>query len=329
MTQVELPQSDTLRTQQRCQILDLDAFSRSEIEAMLDTADSMKEILSRDMKQVPVLRGKTVVHLFHDAHPQTRLSFELAAHALSAHVMTFTPEGGQLSEHSTFVNTVRVLQSLGVDVLVVCHAQAGTPYLAARHFQGALINAGDGFHADPSQALLDLYTIRDKLGQVEQLKVVLVGDILHSRVARSNLWGLTRMGAHITLCAPATLLGPARFWQATWPGVTVTSDLDVALAGADVVMLLPLEQARLASGLLPSLREYRRCFTLTSRHLDRLGEHVLILHSGPLNDTTDILSDIVASGRSVIHEQVANGVAVRMAMLYRLAGNCDDSLRSA
>lgn len=326
MTQVELPQSDTVRARQRCHILDLDAFSRFDIETMLNTADSMKEILSRNMKQVPILRGKTVVHLFHDAHPQTRLSFELAAHTLSAQLLTFTPQAGQLSEHSTFVNTVRVLQSLSVDVLVVCHAQAGTPYLAARHFQGALINAGDGFHADPSQALVDLYTIRDKRGHVEQLKVVLVGDVLHSRVARSNLWGLTRMGAYVTLCAPATLLGPARFWQATWPDVKITSRLDEALEGADVVMVLPLEHARIRSGLVPSLREYQRCFTLTARHLDRLGEHVLILHSGPLNDPMDIAPEILASSQSVIHDQIANGVAIRMAMLYSLAGDCHDTL---
>jgi aspartate carbamoyltransferase catalytic subunit len=281
----------------------------------------MKEILSREIKQVPTLRGKTVVNMFFEDSTRTRISFELAARALSATIVNFSARGSSVEKGETLQDTVRTLQALGADILVIRHGYSGAPYLAAQHFNGSVINAGDGSHAHPTQALLDLLTIRERIDQIEQRKVVIVGDILHSRVARSNLWALTRMGAEVTLCAPPTLLGPPRFWQATWPDVRVSYNLDEALDGADVVMLLRLQKERQQAGLLPSLREYSRFFALTRERLDRLGPDVLVMHPGPVNEGIEIAPDVVTSEHSVIEAQVTNGVAIRMALLYQLAHN--------
>jgi aspartate carbamoyltransferase catalytic subunit len=303
----------------RRHVLDLDDFSRDEIEHVLTTAESMKEILSREIKQVPALRGRTVMNMFFEDSTRTRISFELAARSLSANIVNFSARGSSVEKGETLIDTVRTLQALGADILVVRHAQAGTPYLIAQHFNGSVINAGDGQHAHPTQALLDLFTIRERLDRLDDIKVVMVGDGLHSRVVRSNLWGLTRMGADVTLCGPPTLLGPPEFWQATWPTVHISYNLDEALEGADVVMALRLQQERQQAGLLPSLREYSRFFALTSERLQRAGRDVLVMHPGPINEGIELTPDIAVSSQSVIEEQVTNGVAIRMALLYQLA----------
>lgn len=307
--------------EQRKHMLDLDTVSRDEIEELLETAESMKEVLGRDIKQVPALRGKNVVNMFYEDSTRTRISFEMAARALSATVVNFTARGSSVEKGETLVDTVRTIQSLGADVIVLRHQESGAPYLAAQHFNGSIINGGDGRHAHPTQALLDMYTMRERFGQIAGLKVVIVGDILHSRVARSNLWGLTTMGAEVILCAPATLLGPAAFWKATWPQVQICDTLDSCIADADVVMALRLQRERQASGLLPSLREYSRIYGLDSARMARARKNALVMHPGPMNVGIEITPDVATSAQSVIEAQVTNGVAMRMALLYQLAGS--------
>jgi aspartate carbamoyltransferase catalytic subunit len=301
-------------------VLDLDDFSPQEIEEILETAVSMKEVLGRAIKQVPTLRGKTIVNMFFEESTRTRISFELAGKALSANVVNFTARGSSVEKGESLIDTVRTLQALGTDVLVMRHSESGAPYLAAQYFHGSVINAGDGRHAHPTQALLDLFTVWQRLGRIEGLKVVIVGDILHSRVARSNLWGFTRMGASVTLCAPQTLIGPESFWKATWPDLTITSNLDECIKDADVIMTLRLQKERMEAGLLPSLREYSRFFAITAERVARAAPHCLVMHPGPMNEGVEIMPDVATSAQSVIEEQVANGVAVRMALLYRLSG---------
>lgn len=308
--------TDTLA---RRHVIDLDDFAPAEILEVLETAESMKEVLSREIKQVPTLRGRTVVNMFFEESTRTRISFELAARALSANVVAFSARGSSVEKGESLIDTVRTLQALGTDIAVIRHSQSGAPYLVAQHFRGAVINAGDGRHAHPTQALLDLFTIRERLGRIEGLNVVIVGDIVHSRVARSNLWGLTRMGARVTLCAPPTLLGPAQYWTATWPQVTISHNLDAALEGADVVMALRLQKERQQAGLLPTLREYSHAYAITPERLARLERHTLIMHPGPMNEGVEIMPEAVTAPNAVIEEQVTNGVAVRMALLYRLA----------
>lgn len=308
------------QSKRRRHVLDLDDMTAAEILEILESAEGMKEVLSREIKQVPALRGQTVVNMFFEESTRTRISFELAARALSANVVTFTARGSSVEKGETLIDTVRTLQALGANILVMRHGQSGAPYLVARHFRGALVNAGDGRHAHPTQALLDLFTIRQRLGTIAGRKVVIVGDIVHSRVARSNLWGLTKLGAKVTLCAPPTLIGPVQFWTGTWPDVRISYDLDDALHDADVVMTLRIQKERQQAGLLPSLREYSRFFAITSERVDRLSDHAIVMHPGPMNEGVEIMPEVAVSSRSVIEEQVTNGVAVRMAILYRLAG---------
>ncbi len=280
----------------------------------------MREILGRPIPQAPTLRGINVVNLFYEESTRTRISFELAAKALSANVINMSAKGSSIEKGESLIDTVRTLQALGTSILVIRHSESGAPYLAAQHFKGSVINAGDGAHAHPTQALLDLFTIQDRLGKIAGQKVVIVGDILHSRVARSNIWGLTTMGAHVTLCAPHTLLGPAAYWQATWPDLTIATNLDEALAGADVIMALRLQKERQTAGLLPSLREYTRFFGITTERVKLAKSHCLVMHPGPMNEGIEIMPDVAISAQSVIEQQVTNGVALRMALLYRLAG---------
>jgi aspartate carbamoyltransferase catalytic subunit len=303
----------------RRHVLDLDDFSRDEITEVLETTASMKEVLGRSIKQVPALRGKTVVNMFFEESTRTRISFELAARSLSANVVGMTGKGSSVEKGESLIDTVRTLQALGADIIVMRHRESGTPYLVAQHFKGSVLNAGDGRHAHPTQALLDLFTINDKLGHIDRLKVVIVGDVLHSRVARSNLWGLSTMGAQITICAPHTLLGPEAFWKATWPNLTISTDLDECVTDADVIMTLRLQKERQEAGLLPSLREYSRFFGITAERVKLAAPHCLIMHPGPMNEGVEIMPDVAVSAQSVIEEQVTNGVAVRMALLYRLA----------
>jgi len=280
----------------------------------------MKEILGRSVPQVPILRGRTVVNVFYEESTRTRMSFELAARTLSAQVMSMTAKGSSVEKGESLIDTIRTIQALGADIIVMRHGESGAPYLAAQHFKGSIINAGDGRHAHPSQALLDLFTIREQLGTLAGLRVTIVGDIVHSRVARSNIWGMLRCGMHVTLCGPSTLIGDVRTWQATFPTLKVHYNLDDLLPDTDVVMALRIQKERMQAGLLPALREYSTYFGLDEARLTRLPEHAIVMHPGPMNEGVEIMPEAATSPRSVIETQVTNGVAVRMALLYRLSG---------
>ena len=307
-------------TRKRRHVLDLDDFSTQEITDILDSATSMKEILGRSVPQVPILRGRTVVNVFYEESTRTRMSFELAARTLSAQVMSMTAKGSSVEKGESLIDTIRTIQALGADIIVMRHGESGAPYLAAQHFKGSINNAGDGRHAHPSQALLDLFTIREQLGTLAGLRVTIVGDIVHSRVARSNIWGMLRCGMHVTLCGPSTLIGDVRTWQATFPTLKVHYNLDDLLPDTDVVMALRIQKERMQAGLLPALREYSTYFGLDEARLTRLPEHAIVMHPGPMNEGVEIMPEAATSPRSVIETQVTNGVAVRMALLYRLSG---------
>ena len=310
----------------RHHLLDLDDFTPAEIAMVMETTDAMKEVLGRDVPRVPALRGRTIITLFYEASTRTRASFELAGKALGADVINVAASGSSVEKGESLVDTVRTLQAVGADVLIMRHASSGAPYLAARHVRASVINAGDGWHAHPTQALLDLYTMRGHLGELRDRRVVIVGDIAHSRVARSNIWGLAAVGAHVVLCAPPTLL-PAGLRPGdqtieeplALPRVEVQTNLERAIAGADVVMALRLQKERMQSGLIPSIREYATLYQLTEQRLALARPGALVMHPGPMNEGVEI-SPAVASGlQSVIEEQVTNGVAVRMAALYLMA----------
>ena len=313
-------------------LLDVDTLSAEETELVMRTTEAMKEVLARPIPRVPALRGTNVTILFYEASTRTRVSFEVAAKALSADVVNIATATSSVVKGESFLDTIRTLESLGANMLVLRHSLSGAPYLAAEHFGGSVINGGDGWHAHPTQALLDLFTIREHLPgrSVAGRKVVILGDILHSRVARSNIWSLTAAGADLWLCAPATLLRGFDAWAAAGTsgagsgapraGFHVTSDVDAALRGADVVMALRLQQERMASGLLPSLREYTARFGLTRERLALANAGALVMHPGPINEGVEIAPDVAEGMQSVIAEQVANGVAVRMARLHLLAG---------
>jgi aspartate carbamoyltransferase catalytic subunit len=310
-------------------LLDLDELTWPEIELVMHTTDSMREVLRRPIAKVPALRGKTVTILFYEASTRTRVSFEVAARNLSADVVSITASASSVSKGESLVDTVRTVEALGADMLVMRHAVSGAPYLAAENFSGSVLNGGDGWHAHPSQALLDLYTMRSHFGggSIRGRKVVIVGDVLHSRVARSNIWALAAAGADLWLCGPATLLRGFEAWAAGarigssgGGGFRVTTDLEAALRDADVIMALRIQLERQAGGLLPSLREYAARFGLTRERVALASPRVLVMHPGPVNEGVEIAPDVAAGPASVIAEQVTNGVAVRMAMLYLLAG---------
>ena len=308
----------------RRHVLDLDDFTRTEIESVLDNAAAMKEVLQRDIRKVPALRGKSVVTLFHEASTRTRVSFEQAGKILSADVINVSGGGSSIEKGESLYNTALTLQAMNADIIVIRHPHSGAPHYLARHLESSVINAGDGCHAHPTQALLDLYTIREKLGRIEDVTVAIVGDILYSRVARSNLWGLTKMGARVVVCAPPTLLPPdfmndARTDEAhPFASVRVETAVERALEGADMVMALRIQRERQEAGHLPSLREYSRMYGITSRRLDEASPGALVMHPGPMNEGVEIDSDVAHGARSLIEEQVTNGVAVRMALLYGL-----------
>ena len=304
-------------------ILDLDDFTKEEIELVFEIADAMTEILTREVKRVPTLRGKTIVTLFYEPSTRTRASFELAAKNLSADTVSLDASKSSIAKGESLVDSLRTIQALGADIIVMRHSHSGSPYLAARSLDISIINGGDGWHAHPSQALLDLYTIRCHLGDLANLKVAIVGDIMHSRVARSNIWGMTTMGARVILCAPSTLLprGMADFInRCNFPSVEVESRIESALEGADVVMLLRLQRERQQSGLLPSLREYIQRYQLSPERLSLAKQHALVLHPGPVNEGIEVGPEITYGTQSVIEEQVTNGLAIRMALLYLIAG---------
>jgi aspartate carbamoyltransferase catalytic subunit len=309
-------------------LLDVDVLAADEFDLVMRTADSMKGILARPIAKVPALRGRNVTIIFWEASTRTRVSFEVAAKNLSADVVNIAASTSSVTKGESLVDTIRTVQALGAQMLVMRHGTSGAPYLAAEHFDGHVLNGGDGWHAHPTQALLDLYTMRERLpgGSIAGRKVVILGDILHSRVARSNIWSLTAAGADLWLCGPATLLRGLDRWAGRaggFPGhgrFTVTSDIDAALKDADVVMALRIQKERMDSGLLPSLREYTARFGLTLDRLAGAKPDALVMHPGPMNEGVEIDPAVVALDRAVIEDQVTNGVAVRMALLYLLAG---------
>jgi aspartate carbamoyltransferase catalytic subunit len=293
---------------------DLDA---AEIIGVLDTATSMKEIAAREIKKVPTLRGKTVVNLFYESSTRTRTSFEIAGKWLSADVINFSGSGSSADKGESLLDTARNIEAMSPDVVVVRHKASGAPALLARHLRCGVINAGDGAHEHPTQALLDLMTIREKKGHLEGLNVTIVGDITHSRVARSDIYGMRRMGITVTVAGPPTLI-PAQCQEL---GVKVSHRLEEAIAHADVIMMLRLQHERMQGGFIPSLREYSRVWGLTLAKLERCRPDVLIMHPGPVNRGVELAPEVADSAYSVILDQVSNGVAVRMAVLYLLTGS--------
>lgn len=317
---LDVPMAPAPRWQRR-HVLDLDDFSEDEINLVLETADAMKEVLARDVPRVPALRGTTVVTLFYESSTRTRASFELAGKVLGADVINLTASGSSVEKGESLIDTVRTLRAIGAHMLVMRHSMSGAPYLAAQHCDAHVLNAGDGWHAHPSQGLLDLYTLRARLGSLRGKRVVIVGDIAHSRVARSDIWGLTKMGAEIVVCGPPTLLpaGLGRAHEEGLPLVSVDTDLNRAIAGADAVMALRLQNERMAGGLLPSVREYSRMYQVNEERMARARPGAPVLHPGPMNEGVEISAAVAHGTRSLIEEQVTNGVAVRMALLYLLA----------
>jgi len=310
----------------RRHVLDLDDFSAEEIGLVMETADAMKEVLGRQIARVPTLRGTTIVTLFYEASTRTRTSFELAARVLGADVISIAAGSSSVQKGESLVDTVLTLQAVGADMLIMRHRYSGAPYLAARHSRFKVVNAGDGWHAHPTQALLDLYTMRSHLGDLRGRKVVIVGDITHSRVARSNMWGLTAVGARVVICGPPTLMpvglnGADRRErdELALPPVEIDLNLDRAIEGADVVMALRLQLERQQAGLIPSIREYTRLYQVNAERLARAQPGALVLHPGPVNEGIEISPEVAHGAHSLIEEQVTNGVAVRMAVLYLLA----------
>ena len=315
----------------RKHVLDLDDYSQQELKETLELAHGMAEVLGRDIKKTPALRGRVIVTLFYEASTRTRISFEEAGKILSADVINMSASGSSADKGESLLNTGLTLQAMGVDTLVVRHPHSGAPNFLARNLERvSVVNAGDGMHAHPTQALLDLYTVQSKLGSIAGRKIVIVGDVLHSRVARSGIWGFARMGARVVLSGPRTLIPPDFLLSGTGPAgsgtdasalahlVEVETDLDVAVEGADVVMALRLQSERQRGGFLPSVREYIRRWQVNDARLARARPDVLVMHPGPMNEGIEISTSLAHGSRSVIEEQVAAGVAVRMAILYQL-----------
>lgn len=311
-------------------VLDLDDFSVEEIMTVLHLAGRMREVLDRRIARVPALRGYTVVNLFYEPSTRTRASFELAGKVLGADVLSVTASTSSVVKGESLIDTVRTLRAMRADAIVMRHSISGAPYLAAEHTDASIINAGDGFHAHPTQALLDLFTIQSHLGSIAGKRVVMVGDIAHSRVARSDLWGLTALGADVVVCGPPTLMPrglraqdrPAHA-ESALPPVTLETDIDRAMDGADVVMALRLQSERQQGGLLPSLHEYARFYQVTPERLAKAKPDHLLMHPGPKNEGIEIAGSVAAGQNSIIEEQVTNGVAIRMALLYLLSGRTD------
>jgi aspartate carbamoyltransferase catalytic subunit len=297
-------------------LLGLEGMSRKDVTFILDTAEHFKEILARPIRIVPTLRGVTVVNLFYEPSTRTRISFELAEKRLSAEVVNFSAATSSTRKGETLKDTVRNIEAMKTDMVVVRHQASGVPYFLTQCLDSAIINAGDGAHEHPTQGLLDLFTIRDKYKKLKGLRAVIVGDVKYSRVARSNIWGLSIMGANVSVCGPTTLM-PVEIEKM---GVKVYSDIDQALEGADVVIVLRIQLERQRGGLLPSLREYANKFGITRDRLERLNENFTIMHPGPINRGVEITPEVADGPHSVILDQVTNGVAVRMAILYLLSG---------
>ncbi len=300
----------------RKHLLDIESLSVEEITTVLDTAREFKAVGERDIKKVPALQGKTIVNFFVEPSTRTRVSFELSAKRLSADIINFAADASSFKKGESLKDTARTLEALNTDIIVIRHKAAGAPHFLARFLNAHVVNAGDGAHEHPTQALLDVFTIREKKGVIEGLNVTILGDILYSRVARSNIWALLKLGANVTLCGPSTLV-PRVFEQM---GCRVTYDLDEALASADVINLLRIQHERQRKTMFPSIGEYASLFGLTRARLAKTKPDALIMHPGPMNRGVEIESEIADGDRAVILEQVTNGIAVRMAALYLVNG---------
>jgi aspartate carbamoyltransferase catalytic subunit len=304
----------------RKDLVSMQEVEAAEIRDVLDTAESMREIATREIKKVPTLRGKTVVNLFYEASTRTRTSFEIAGKWLSADVINFSSSGSSAEKGESLLDTAKNIEAMSPDVVVVRHKAAGAPALLARHLNCSVVNAGDGAHEHPTQALLDALTIRQKKGRLSGLKVAIVGDILHSRVARSNLWLLSKVGAKAIVAGPPTLVPPGLEGLAR-----VTHSIDEAVEGADVIMMLRIQLERMSGGFFPTTREYHKRYGLTAERVRRAKKDVLVMHPGPMNRGVEIASEVADGPWSVILEQVTNGVAVRMAVLYLLLGGSPEA----
>jgi aspartate carbamoyltransferase catalytic subunit len=297
-------------------LLDIQSLTPEEITTVLDTARAFKGVGERAVKKVPALRGKTVINLFVEPSTRTRISFELAAQRLTADVINFTAEASSLKKGETLKDTAKNLEALNADIIIMRHSATGAPHFLSRFLNASVVNAGDGAHEHPTQALLDAFTIREKKGKIEGLNVTILGDILYSRVARSNIWALRKLGAQVTLCGPSTLV-PRTFEQM---GCKVTYDLDEAISGADIINLLRIQHERQRQTMFPSIGEYTNLFSLNKARLAKTKPDALIMHPGPINRGVEIDSEIADCNRSVILEQVTNGLAVRMAVLFLISG---------
>ena len=296
-------------------LLGLEYLSREEIEFVLETAGSFKEVSSRDIKKVPALRGKTVVNLFYEPSTRTRVSFEVAAKRLSADVINIASETSSVRKGETLIDTGKNIEALKADILVIRHNYSGAANMLAEHLNISVVNAGDGWHEHPTQALLDIFTLKEKLGRIESLEVVIVGDISHSRVARSNIWGLNKLGAKVTVCAPKMLI-PAGIERT---GVKVSHNIDQALENADAVNVLRMQFERDNEEAFPKQLEYFKDFGITRERLKRAKKNILVMHPGPINRGIELSSEVADGPNSVILEQVTNGIAVRMAVLFLTA----------
>ncbi len=306
-------------------LLGLEYLTPEQINLILDTAEPFKEVSERPIKKVPTLRGKTIVNLFYEASTRTRISFEFAEKRLSADTVNVSSAGSAVEKGENLVDTARNLEAMRIDMVVIRHPSSGAAKFLAERIASNVINAGDGKHEHPTQALLDLLTIRDSRGTIAGLRVCICGDILHSRVARSNIWGLLKLGAQVGVCGPRSLM-PLRIEEL---GVQVFSRVEEAIEWADILNILRLQLERMTAGFIPSLREYNRVFGITARRLEGVPKDLLILHPGPMNRGVEIDSAVADGPHSVILDQVTNGIAVRMAVLYLLAGGRGDLAEAA
>ncbi|ADL12429.1 aspartate carbamoyltransferase catalytic subunit [Acetohalobium arabaticum] len=297
-------------------LLDLMDLSREEIQLILDTAESMKEIFTRSIKKVPTLRGKTIISLFYEPSTRTKSSFDLAGKRLSADMMSLSVSTSSVVKGESLVDTAKTMEAMGADAVIMRHSMPGAPHLLAESIDASVLNAGDGAHAHPTQALLDMYSIREERGKIAGETIAIVGDIKHSRVARSNIWALNKLGAKVRVVGPPTLI-PANLEEMD---VEVYYDLEEGLEGIDVVNILRIQLERQEAGYLPNLREYTKFYGVDEKILELVGDEVTVMHPGPTNRGVEITPEVAYGDQSVINEQVTNGVAIRMALLYLLTG---------
>jgi aspartate carbamoyltransferase catalytic subunit len=297
-------------------LLGIRELSKEEVLFLLDSADSFRDISRREIKKVPTLRGKTIITLFYEPSTRTRVSFEIAGKRLSADTINISTSTSSVTKGETLKDTSKNLEAMRPDVIIIRHSMAGAPHMLSKILDSSIVNAGDGSHEHPTQALLDLFTMRERKGAIDGLRVAIVGDIAHSRVARSNIFALKKFNTEITCCAPPTMLPP----YIEELGVRVTNNLDEAVAGKDVIMMLRIQKERGGTSFIPSIREYSSLYCLTQERVSRADKDVIIMHPGPMNRGVEISDDVADGSSSVILDQVENGVAVRMAILYVLSG---------